>query len=171
MTSDTPAKRIHEPAEYTIDTWADFRTAALETIALAQSTLLLFDFDLSQSGLESPAGVEHLTALLLRSAQPAAVRILVRDARHLEQNCPRLLGLLTRFGHRITVRVASTHLAIPESAFLIADLNHLLIRFHHERPRGKHCIDDTHSASECIAQFETLWTNAETGPSGAPIGL
>lgn len=171
MTSDAPAKLINEPTEYAIDSWADFRQAALQTIGLAGSTLVLFDSDLSLSGLESPEGVEHLTALLLRSGQPEAVRILLRDARHLEQNCPRLLGLLTRFGHRITVRVAGTHLAIPESAFLIADLTHLLIRFHHERPRGKHCIDDAHSASDCSAQFETLWINAETGPSTAPIGL
>lgn len=171
MTSDAPAKLINEPAEYAIDTWADFRTATLQTIALAGSTVLVFDSDLSQSGLESPAGVDHLTALLLRSAHPDAVRILVRDARHLEQNCPRLLGLLTRFGHRITIRVASTHPAIPESAFMVADLRHLLIRFHHERPRAKLCTDDAHSASECGAQFETLWVNAQTGPSGAPIAL
>lgn len=171
MASAIRAKIMNEPAEHLIDTWSAYRSAVLETIARAGSTLLMFDPDLSQTGLETLAGVEHLSAMVLRSAQPEAIRIVVRDPHYLERDCPRLLGLLARFGHRVTIKLAGEHLAMPESAFLIADDTHLLVRFHHERARGKNCIDDPHAASECKAQFETLWINAETGPGGAPIGL
>ncbi|PKO56318.1 MAG: hypothetical protein CVU28_03375 [Betaproteobacteria bacterium HGW-Betaproteobacteria-21] len=171
MASDILVKTMNDAGEHPIDSWSEYRTAVLETIARAGSTLRIFDPDLSQTGLESIAGVDHLGALLQRSVQAEAIRILVRDPAFLERDCPRLMALLTRFGHRIAIRIASESLAMPESAFLIADGAHLVIRFHHERPRGKRCIEDGHAASERDAQFETLWESARTGPSGAPIGL
>lgn len=171
MGLDILAKTMNDAAERPIDTWSGYRTAVLEVIAQAGSTLRIFDPDLSQTGLESIAGVDHLGALLRRSVQAEAIRILVRDPGFLERDCPRLMALLARYGHRIAIRIASESLAMPESAFLIADGAHVVIRFHHERPRGKCSIEDARAVSERDAQFETLWENSRTGPSGAPIGL
>ncbi|AWI73949.1 hypothetical protein CEW83_00860 [Parazoarcus communis] len=160
-----------EPVTYNFDTWSDFRGALLELVGRAQSTLLLSDPDLGETGFESSAGIEALTAFLQRSAQPLAIRILLKDAAYLEQRCPRLLGLLSRFSQRMMVRVASDVRAVPDAPFAIADGKHLVTRFHHERARGKHCTDDPQSTSVHIAQFETLWASGETGPNGVQLGL
>jgi hypothetical protein len=71
----------------------------------------------------------------------------------------------------MVVRVASDVRAVPDAPFAIADGKDLVIRFHHERARGKHCTDDPQSTSVHVAQFETLWTSGETGPNGVQLGL
>lgn len=169
--SDILAKTMSEAAETAIDTWAGYRTAVLDIVGRAEATLVLFDPDLSQSGLESSAGIDSLLAFLHRSAHPGAIRILLRDATHLERNCPRLLDLLARFGHRIAIRTVGTGPSTPEAAFVIADRTHLLIRFHHTQARGKLLTDSPDATADRSAQFETLWIDAEIGPSGVILGL
>lgn len=162
---------MDEIGETQIESWGEYETGAREAISRSNSSVLLFDPDLANTGLERAAGVEQLTALLLRSAQPQAIRILLRDGTHLGRNCPRLLKLLTDFGHRIAVKVVSEGPALPETAFLVGDGTHLLIRFHHARPRGKLSSADASACAQCTAQFETLWATAGPGPSTVPLGL
>lgn len=162
---------MNEAVETPIDSWTDYRSAALELIGRAESTVLLLDPDLSQTGLEGSAGIEQLIAFLRRSVHAGAIRILLRDAAHLERNCPRLLDLLARFGHRIAIRIMGASQSLPEAAFMIADSRHLLIRFHHEQARGKLFTDAPQATADRSAQFETLWIDAEIGPSGVVLGL
>jgi len=160
-----------EPVTRSFESWSGYRSAMLEMIGQAHSTLLVSDPDLSETGFESSAGIEALTALLQRSAQPLAIRILLKDATHLEQRCPRVLGLLARFSQRMEVKLASDVRAVPDAPFATADGLHLVTRFHYERARGKHCTDDPQSTSVHVAQFETLWASGETGPNGVQLGL
>ncbi|MBR0565880.1 hypothetical protein J5J83_07115 [Azoarcus sp. L1K30] len=160
-----------EPLERAIDSWAAYRSALIETVDRASSSLLIFDPDLAETGFEHPAGVDTLKQLLLRSAQLVAVRILLQDSGFLERQCARLLTLLGQYNQKIEIRLASDPRALPDAAFVVADGVHLVTRFHSARPRGKCCVDDARSTAPLIAQFETLWVSATPGPSGVQLGL
>lgn len=161
---------MEDHAERGIDSRADWQTAMLELIDAAQSRLLIFDTDLTESGLESPQGTACLTAFLQRSARPDAIRILLRDSEQLAHHSPRLMTLLSRFGHRIEVKSVAEGQTSPDTSFCVADTQ-LLIRFHHARPRGKRLAVGGQAGAVCEAQFETLWPGATPGPTGAALGL
>ncbi len=160
-----------DPEERHFDTYAGYQTWVLEALGLARRTLLVFDPDLAGTGLESPAALAALRALALASPERNAIRILVRDARYLERNAPRLLDFIGRFGHRAAVRIAAGDNESVETSFLVVDGQHLVLRFHADRPRGKVCLADSGSLSVPAAQFETIWKTAQPGPSGTGLGL
>lgn len=161
---------MEDSMERAIDSRADWQAAVLELIDAAQSRLLILDTDLAESGLESPQGIDCLTAFLQRAARPDAIRVLLRDGDRLAHHSPRLMTLLSRFGHRIDIKCVAEGQTPPDTSFCIAD-SQLLIRFHHERPRGKHLAPGGQAGAVCEAQFETLWPGAMPGPTGAPLGL
>ena len=166
-----PPAKMPDSQQQIIDSWSAYRGAIMSTIFRAQSSLIVLDPDLRETGLESSAGIEALSGLLHRSSHASAIRILLEDASYLERECPRLLSLLTRFGHRIHVRLIGESQPSPDAPYLIADALHMTTRFQHERPRGKQCIDAPTESSAQTAQFETLWISALPGPSGLAIGL
>ncbi|THF65746.1 hypothetical protein E6C76_09350 [Pseudothauera nasutitermitis] len=159
--------------EQGFDTYAAYRTALLEAIARGAREILLFDPDLAETGLEAPAGAEALAAFLTRAGGGECVKLLVADAGHLEGRCPRLQLLLERHAHRITLRIAEDAAQSPSAypPFAVIDRHDLIIRFHHERPRGKICVDDPGACAPRIAQFETMWINSRPGQTRAPLGL
>lgn len=160
-----------EPVERAIDSWVAYRSALIETVDRASSSLLIFDPDLAETGFDHPAGIDALKQLLLRSAQPVVIRILLQDSGYLERQCSRLLTLIGQYNQKMEVRLTTDLRALPDSAFVVADGVHLVTRFHCARPRGKYCIDDARSTAPHVAQFETLWVSATLGPSGVLLGL
>ena len=169
--SAIPLATMPDSQQTAIDSWTAYRAAVLSTICRAQSSLILLDPDLRETGLESSAGIEALSGLLQRSSHAPAIRFVLEDAGYLERECPRLLSLLARFGHKIHVRLIGESQPRPDAPFIIADASHLTCRFQRERPRGKQCIDCAAEISAQNAQFETLWISALPGPSGVALGL
>lgn len=144
-----------------------------ELLAEARTSFLVFDPDLSKTGLESAQGEAMLLALVRRELPADAVRFLLRDASRLERDCPRLTRILSRFSHCFQVRtlisVQDNH--IPESAFVISEKCDTVTRLHRDVPRGRLARGNTIFSAELLSQFETLWLEAASGPTGIPLGL
>ena len=155
----------------TFDTYARYREALLEALGQATQSIVIFDPDLRNTGLESPEGISALESFCLRVRVEESLRIAVHSASYIERNCPRLLNLVSRFGHRMQIRITSSAFRSIEQPFMIVDGVHLVTRFHRDNPRGKVCIDDAQSAFALLSQFESLWAAAQRGPSGIPLGI
>lgn len=157
--------------EVVFDTYAGYRAHLLDTLRGAQHSLLIFDHDLAQTGLEEAAGIEAIDTLARAAAGEERIRILVRTPEHIERHCPRLLRLVERFGPRVRIKVAGEGVAVPDSCFAIADGRGFVTRFHRDRPRGKRIDGSNPETSRHAAQFETMWVSAKNGPTGAPLGI
>lgn len=155
----------------TFDTYARYREALLETLGRAAQNIVIFEPDLRNTGLESLEGIGVLESFCLRARVEESLRIAVHSASHIERDCPRLLNLASRFGHRMQIRITSSAFRSLEQPFAIADGVHLVSRFHPDNPRGKVCIDDAQSSFALLSQFESLWAAAQRGPSGIPLGI
>jgi len=153
------------------DTYTGYRIGILELLAQANKQIVLFDPDLSQCGLESPASIEALKLFFERSANEDCLRLMVHRVDFVERECPRLARLFSDFEHRVRIRSTAGEHRSLEQAFMVADGSHVLTRFHNDDPRGKMSFDDTRSASQFLAQFESLWERGQSGPSIAPLGI
>lgn len=158
-------------SERVFDTYAGYRMGILELIGQANRQIVLFDPDLSQCGIESRASIEALKLFFERSANEDCLRVMVHRVDFVERECPRLARLLAEFGHRVRIRSTAGEHRSLEQAFMVADGTHVLNRFHCDDPRGKTRYDDTRSASQYLAQFESLWERGQSGPSIAPLGI
>ncbi|MDR2032488.1 MAG: hypothetical protein LBP86_09640 [Azoarcus sp.] len=162
------------PEKRPLDTWSGYRDAVAELLAEARTHVIVFDPDLAETGLESPPCTASLAALVRRELPKDAIRFLLRDPSHLERDCPRLMRILADFGHRFAVRRLRPEQIehAPESAFVIADGESVVLRFHHASPRGRVNRGGDPGVAELLTLFETLWLEAEQGPTGAqPLGL
>lgn len=155
---------------FSFDNWADYRAAVLQLLASVESSLCIYDPDLSATGLSSLAGVRALQDLALRSSRHDAVRILLKDAGPLEREQPRLVNLVATYGHRILAKLAPAE-PLPKQAFMIADGKRLLLRFQEDMARGRCELDARNAPARHIAQFETIWMRSQPGPTGTPLGL
>lgn len=162
---------MREPLERYFDTYGEYREAVLETLNLAQRAVSIFDFDLRECGLESAAGIDLLAALCTRSPHRDTLRILVHSVTYLEQECPRLIRLLGRFGHRASVRTTDPGARAWTQPFLVADGRFLVTRFHQDLPRGKVCSAASSTSAYIGTQFETMWLHGERRATGAPLDI
>ncbi|NMG76730.1 hypothetical protein [Aromatoleum diolicum] len=158
-------------SERYLDSYGEFRDAVLEALGLAHQTVSIFDPDLREWGLESVAGTNLLEALCSQSPRPDTLRILVHTTTFLEQECPRLIGVLRRFGHCASVRTTDPGARAWTQPFLVADRHYLVTRFHQELPRGKVCFATSSTNAYVITQFETMWLRGEHHASGAPLSI
>lgn len=154
-----------------INSFSEYRDAALSLIGRAERTLEICDPDLSRLPLESLAGVAALEAFLLRSALPDCLRIVLHDVTHLEKHCPRLVQLLADHAHRMTVRVSAREHRNLEQCFIVADKAHRLIRFHRDLPRSRLSVDAPADATESLLHFESVWERAQAVSPGSRLGL
>ena len=157
--------------EYEFGQFADYRRHVLDILGRATREVILFDADLKETGLESAAGIAALEAFFTRHTVPDCVRVVVHDAGFIERECPRLLRLLASFGHRIRIRVSARQHAAIDQAFIVVDGQHVLTRFHRDNARGKLILDDGVRAAQLADLFDTVWENAQQGPTGMPLGL
>jgi hypothetical protein len=162
---------MNDALETAFDTFADYRRHLLDAVHAAQRSLILFDRDFAQTGLEGSAGIDAIDGLARSVAGDNLVRILLCKAEHIEQRCPRFLKLVERFGNRVRIRIVGEEVPSPDASFAVADGNVLVTRFHHDRARGKRIDGASAETTRYAAQFETIWMNARSGPSGAPLGI
>lgn len=162
---------MSDDRERGFNTYAEYRECLHGLLDAATRELVLFDPDLRECGLSTEAGIERLRTFIERSPLTPCLRVIVKDASHIERDCPRLLDLLARYGHRMRIRVSAREHQTIENAFAVVDGHHVLMRFHGDKPRGKLSIDDTRLAAHCNAKFEAIWDRSKGGPSGVPLGL
>lgn len=157
--------------ERTFDTFALYRDAVLELLESACHAIVLFDPDLAETGIESARGIELLSGFCDRALRTDALRIAVHDAGYIKRDCPRLLNVVARYGHRMSVRVTTRQYHDWLQPYMIVDNKHVVTRFHHDRPRGKISQDAPDVAAPLLTRFEAMWEQAQPGPTGIPLGL
>ena len=155
----------------TFDTLTTFRSGILQLLGNAERGIRLYDHDLSETGLESLDAIRLMEALCQRASRAGAVRLLLRDSAYLQKSCPRLMGLLARWSHRLEVAVLRKAASGSNQPFATSDTNAYVLRFHHDSPRGRMGISDPMQCARLNAQFDTAWLSAQAGPSGTTLGL
>lgn len=157
--------------ERTFDTFALYRDAVLELLERASHSIVLFDPDLAETGIESMRGIELLSGFCDRALRNDALRIAVHDAAFIKRDCPRLLNVVARYGHRMSVRVTTRQYHNWLQPYMVVDDLHVVTRFHHDQPRGKICHDAPEVAAPLLIRFEAMWEHTQPGPTGIPLGL
>lgn len=157
--------------ERAFDTFALYRDAVLELLEQATHSIVLFDPDLAETGIESIRGAELLSGFCDRATHNDALRIAVHDAAYIKRDAPRLLNVVARHGHRMSIRVTTPRYHDWQQPYMVVDDVHVVTRFHHDQPRGKICHHAAATAAPLLTRFEVMWQHAQPGPTGAPLGL
>lgn len=136
----------------------------------AQQKLCIFDQDLSHgsfSSLEKFGVLHHF----LSSNIASELTIILQDASFFQNKCPRLLGLLEIFGHKMRVRVTNSSVRHAKDCFILADGRHYIKRIHIDQARFKYAFDDAHSVEALNNRFIELMEATEDTISLRPLGL
>ena len=147
------------------------QVAALdEIVGLAQHSIRVFDYDMSEMGWNRAERAELLFTFLRRS-RTAKVEIIVHETRWLEASCPRLMALLRSFGDRMTIYVTGPDARSASDPLVLVDGRHFLHRFHVEQPRAALAIESPHLAGPLVNRFDEIWATGEAGMTGTVLGL
>lgn len=165
-----PAESRPEPREVRVEGIAEQARAIDQLIELAQHTLQVFDRDLAEGGWASADRAERLTGFLRRSRN-ACLSIIVHDTRHIETACPRLLALLTTYGHAMAIWRTGAEARHAADALVIADRRHYLHRYHVDQPRATLAIEMPQATKPLVARFEEIWATGEPALGGTVLGL
>jgi hypothetical protein len=158
------------PREVRLDTVAAQTAAIDELIGLAQQKLQVFDIVLSQTGWDTAARADNLSAFL-RRAPAARFELILHDTRWMERSCPRLLNLLRRYSSAITVYQTGPQARVAMDPLVIVDGRHFLHRFHVDQPRAALVIGNSQLAGPLVNRFEEIWATGEPGLAGTVLGL
>ena len=157
------------PVERSVGSIAEQAQGIDEVIDRARLIVRVFDIDLSQVGWSGADRAERLSAFLRRPG--ARLELIVHDTRFLEQSCPRLVTLLKRYGHAMTVYKTGPEARSAMDPLTIADDRHFLHRFHVDGPRASLAFDSPLAARPLVARFEEIWATGEPGLTGTVLGL
>lgn len=159
-----------QPRQQSLDTVSAQVAALDELVGLAQHTIRVFDYDMSEMGWNSAARAERLSAFLRRS-RTSKVEIIVHETRWLEASCPRLLALLRSFGDRITIYRTGPEARGASDPLVLVDGRHFLHRFHLEQPRATLAIESPQLAGPLVNRFDEIWATGEAGLTGTVLGI
>lgn len=155
----------------TVQTGERNYAAALDLmIAAAQNELLIFDQDFIRGDYVSLRRYELLRDFLSKNAL-SKLTIILQYAQHFANNCPRLLGLLETYGHKMTVYETNDVAKIAKDCFVIADKRHYVRRFHIDQARFKFAFDDEIEAANLNMRFDELLDETTETVSITKLGL
>ena len=139
-------------------------------ISEAQQQLLIFDQDFSIGDFASTKRFELINAFLSKS--PASeLTIILQASDFFTTQCPRLFGLLTTFGHKMTVYETNSHAKIAKDCFILADNKSYIRRFHIDQARFKYALDDIETTASLANRFDELLQETAQTISATKLGL
>jgi hypothetical protein len=144
-------------ARQLIDSWGDYQTAIDRLLAVASHKICIYDEDLAQLKLDSPARLDRLKRLLNGGGTSPRLQIAVRNSEPLRRQHPSLLNLLATHGHLFAMQQTAPQLAHLRDAMIIVDDSHGLIRFERDLPRSKLLIDENEELKPYRSRFTDLW--------------
>lgn len=139
-------------------------------IQQAQKTLLVFDQDFSHGDYASIARYQSLQQFLSSDAQ-TKLTIILHQSEFLTAHCPRLLELLTTYGHKMTVYVTNVSAKVAKDCFVIADDVHYVKRIHIDQARFKYAFDDAETCANLNMRFNELLEETSHTLSPTQLGL
>lgn len=145
--------------------------AALDTVcASAQHTLNIFEKNCADIGFNSEARFATLRRLLLSNSMNR-LNILVHDPQPLIRFCPRMMTLLTQFGHSMYIYQTPKNLQHVSDPFAVADNAHFVRRYHFDDTRGLLAKNDPEEARRLNSRFQEMWASSQPCASGTILGL
>ena len=148
----------------------NYEAALALVIAAAQNELLIFDQDLSHGDYASLQRAELIQQFLSTSAL-SKLTIIVQNSEFFVHKCPKLFGLLKRYGHKMTVYETNDTAKIAKDCFVIADKRHYVRRFHIDQARFKYALDDAEECANLNMRFDELMDETVDAVSATKLGL
>lgn len=136
----------------------------------AQKTLLVFDQDFSHGDYTSIVRHQSLHQFLTRDHH-TKLTIILHQSEFLTAHCPRLLELLTTYGHKMTVYLTNDSAKIAKDCFVIADDVHYVKRIHIDQARFKYAFDDAETCANLNMRFNELLEETSHTLSPTLLGL
>lgn len=170
MTEEGTAAQEPPPERVLITSRGEYQAGADRVIALAQQELRIFDPDLSEFMLETPARISALRAFLSCS-RDNRVKIAVHDPEYLKRHCPRLITLLGSYAGFIAVHRTQGDAAKAQDCFVLADRAHVVRRPVAKQLRGVLLINDPTEGQGMHGRFNEIWESSESGASASTSGL
>lgn len=121
----------------------------------AQRELLIFDQDFRHGDFASKQKYELLRTFLNKSPSNQ-LTIILQDTDFFQNKCPRLLNLLTTYGHKMTVYETNESVKHAKDCFILADDQNYIKRIHIDQSRFKFGLNDLESASLLNTRFKEL---------------
>lgn len=153
-----------------LTSWGEYRAAIDRILALATNELWLFDRNLNELKLETPARLDMLRHFL-QAEKPDCLKIALRDATLFRNHSPRLLELLRTNSHLMAVTETPESIAHLRDCMILADGRHALIRFDHDHPRSKLIIDDPEGIAPYRRRYDEIWKEGGTAIAATVLGL
>lgn len=139
-------------------------------IQQAQKTLLIFDQDFSHGDYASVARYQSLQQFLSRNPH-TTLTIVLHHGEHLTTHCPRLMELLTTYGHKMIVHLTNDSAKVAKDCFVIADGAHYVKRIHIDQARFKYALDDVETCASLSMRFGELLEETSHTLSPTQLGL
>ena len=158
------------PREEQLDSVAQHVQAIDTLIELARERICVFDVNLSQGGWNSVARADAI-ARFLRTTPHARLDIIVHDTAWIASACARLMMLLRRYGHAITIYKTGAGAQSAMDPLVIVDGRHFLHRYHIDQPRATLAIGMPVAARPLVTRFDEIWATGEPGLTPTVLGL
>ena len=148
----------------------NYEDATALLLAQAKRELKIFDPDLSRGAYQSLRVSELLNDFLARD-QMNRLTIIVHDGQFLMSHCPRLIELMRRYSHSMTVYLTDEQARVALDAFVLADTTDYLHRFHIDHARFKYSQGDVIAARPLHERFDHLLEVTHSRLSAVAVGL
>lgn len=139
-------------------------------IASAQKTLCIFDQDFSRGNFSNIKRFNLIQEFLNRDPN-SKLTIILQESDCFTTKCPRLFGLLTSFGHQMTVYETNSHAKVAKDCFILADHQSYIRRFHIDQARFKYVLGDVETTASLMNRFEELLQETTRTISATKLGL
>lgn len=158
------------PSHEKFDTLNEYHAALNLVIQRAEKNLNIFDFNLADSGYNSPQRFQLLYDFLLADRNNQLI-IILHDTDYLAKYCPRIMSLLTRFSHAIDIRQTREHVKHIHDTFTLADNRHCVHRFHYDHPKCRLVLDDIQGCAPFAQRFNELEEASDEALPPTTLGL
>lgn len=152
------------------DTESGFQAAVDRLLVQNGRELRIFDPDLESLRPNAPTRIERIEQFLLVS-RTRRLYIVVHEPDYLTRRCPRMMGLLARFGHVIQVNRTHEEIRELQDSFLVLDAEHYVRRPVARIFRGAIGIYDETEALAMRSRFAEIWSASYPAVSATTLGL
>ena len=170
MSDQDPGSAVPVPGRTLLTARSDYPAAADMLLGRATRELRIFDPDLGEYRLETPARIELVRGFLLKSPNNR-LYIAVHDPEHVKRYCPRVMNLLATFSVSMFIHRTEGDAARVQDCFILADNSSFVRRPVAAQPRGVFVVDDFHEASGMRKRFDEIWESSIPGVSATTSGL
>lgn len=139
-------------------------------LAQAQNNLLIFDQDLSHGDFASVRKYELLRQFLSGNIN-SQLTIILQNTTFFQEKCPRLLNLLSVYGHKMIVYETNDSAKHAKDCFVLADGQHYIKRIHIDQARFKYALNDPVSVDVLDLRFNELLEATHNMVSITKLGL